>query len=605
MNVMGLMNQRWFNIRLLSKILPGGAWKNFLKRCYWKLKRKWQRVWLYQYWIYKNTPDKKELKRQKELSSQYNYHPLLSIIVPVYNPKKLDLIQCIQSVLNQSYDHWELCLADGGSDQSYVRKILEKFSRQDSRIKVSFLPQNLGIAGNSNEALALVTGEYVGLLDHDDLLAPFALFEVVKLLNQDPTLDFIYSDEDKVSRSSRRRHTPHFKPDWSPDTLLSCNYITHFSVMRKRLVEDVGRFQKGFDGSQDYDLILRVTGKTSRIAHIPKILYHWRESDASVASGASNKLYAYPHAKKALESYLGRKGVEAEVLDGKALSLYRVKYHLSPGQKITIIIPTQDKVDLLKTCIDSIFRKTDYKDFEILIVDNQSVKQETYDFYERIGKEKRVRIIHYPKPFNFSAMNNFAVSHVTSEHILFLNNDTEVINNEWLSAMLEFSQRKDVGAVGAKLYYPNDTVQHAGVIIGLWRGAGHSHKYAARSSHGYMGRLSIIQNLSAVTAACMMVRKEVFEEVGGFDEKMAVAFNDVDFCLKICEKGYLIIFTPYAELYHDESTSRGRDDTREKRLRSLQEIEYLRERWKFIFEKGDPYYNPNLTLDSEGFDLKF
>jgi O-antigen biosynthesis protein len=587
---------------MIIKTIKEEGWQSLFSKIIQKLSNKDP---LYRQWILKNEPDKDQLRNMQIEQETWSYRPKISIITPAYNPNEYDISQCIRSVLDQIYDNWELCLVDGGSDRRPVGKAIERFVATDRRIKVVLLSNNMGIAGNSNEALKLATGEYVSFLDHDDMLAPLALYEVVKLLNKDRKIDFLYSDEDKLYGHSEKRFEPRFKPDWSPDTLLSYNYACHFAVVRKKLVDEIGGFREGYDGSQDYDLILRIVERTDNIARIPKILYHWRAVKTSTASNLEVKMYAYSAAKKSIQDYLRNKGLDAEVLDGMFLGSYRVKYKIKPFQKISIIIPTKDKVHLLRQCVSSILTKTDYKHFEILIVDNKSVEQKTFDFYNSIKNEGRIKIMRYDEePFNFPAINNFAARSTDSEYLMFLNNDIEVINSEWLTAILEFAQRKDVGAVGAKLCYKNNTIQHGGVIIGIGGVAGHSHKHFPRSNPGYMKRLDIIQNLSAVTGACMMVRREVFDEVGGFDEKLTIAFNDVDLCLKIREKGYLIVYTPYAELYHYESMSRGYEDTPERKARFTKELAYMKRKWQQLLEKGDPYYNPNLTLDKEDFSIR-
>ncbi|OHB69777.1 MAG: hypothetical protein A2W23_00635 [Planctomycetes bacterium RBG_16_43_13] len=583
----------------------------------------------YDLWIKKNEPDRHQLKAMGHDSKSWSYRPLVSIVTPVYNPVKYDITRCIQSVIDQVYEKWELCIVDGGSDKSYVKKIIERYAEKDSRIKFVSLSQNKGIAGNSNEALKLATGEYIGFLDHDDMLAPFALFEVVKLLNKDASIDFMYSDEDKTPADGENRYAPFFKPDWSPDTFLSYNYLCHFAVIRKAVIEKAGGFREGYDGSQDYDLFLRVVQNTNKIRRIPKVLYHWRAASGSASAALMAKPYALDAAKTAIAGYLKGRGVDAEVSDGLFPTSYRVRYKIRPSQKVSIIIPTKDKVQLLRQCVTSIIEKTDYKDYEMLIVDNQSVEKETVEYFEllgenppvspfykgginRVGRDEtgRIRVISYDKPFNFSAINNFAAQSSDAEILLFLNNDTEVISSEWLSAMIEFEQREDVGAVGAKLYYPNDTIQHAGVIVGLRGLAAHAHKDFPRKSNGYYGRLNVIQNLSAVTGACMMVRKKVFDEVGGFEERLSHAFNDVDLCLKIREKGYLIVFTPYAELYHYDSASgasKGHEETPtpEGKERFAREKEFMLNKWKDVLASGDPYYNPNLTLEKWDFSINY
>jgi GT2 family glycosyltransferase len=550
---------------------------------------------------FKRLENSEDIKKNK--AKAFQYRPKVSIIVPVYNTNEKWLRLCIESVLNQVYDKWELCVVDGNSTKPYIRKVLEEFAaKQDSRIRVKFLTENKGIAGNSNEALGLASGEFIGFLDHDDELAPSALYEVVKLLNENPDIDFIYSDEDKIS-TWVKRFEPHFKPDWSPDTLRSCNYITHFGVIRKKVIDEVDGFREGYEGSQDYDLFLRVTEITFKIAHIPKVLYHWRTVPQSAASSGSAKPYAYKAAKKAIKDSLDRRKIEAEVLDGPSLGFYRVKYKIMGNPKVSIIIPTRDKVKILQKSIQSIIGKTEYDNYEILIVDSQS-ESETFRFYKEIKSNPKIRIIKYDGHPNYSKINNYAVSLIDSEYIIFLNNDTEVVSKEWITAMLEHVQRKEVGIAGALLYYPNNTIHHAGVIVGIAGVAGHSHHYSSRKNPGYFNRVRLIQNLSAVTGACMMIKRSIFEKVVGFDEFFQVAFGDIDLCLKVREKGYLIVYTPYAELYHYESLGRGYEDTPEKQARFEKEIEYFQRKWKDVLAKGDPYYNPNLTLDREDFSIR-
>jgi len=558
----------------------------------------------YDLWILNNEPDGERLKEMRIESRSWSNQPKVSIITPVYNPTQYALSQCIISVLSQAYENWELCLVDGGSDKTYVKKIIMNFAGKDNRIKYAFLSKNTGIAGNSNEALKLATGEYVGFLDHDDMIAPYALYEVVKLINKSPEVDLIYSDEDKVPEHGEKRYYPFFKPEWSLDMFLSYNYLCHFLVIRRSIIKEVGGFREGYDGAQDYDLILRIIQKSSEIKRIPKILYHWRAARVSTSLSETAKPYVQAATKKAITDYLVKMGLSGEVLDGLFLGSFRVKYQIRVPQRICIIIPTRDKVHLLRRCISSILARTEYKDYEIMIVDNQSMEPATHDYYNDIKSNDKIKILNYDKPFNYSAINNFAVKSTNAGCIVLMNNDIEVISGEWLSAMLEFAQREDVGAVGAKLYYPDNTIQHAGVIIGFGGVADHPHKKSPRSSNGYMGRINIIQNLSAVTAACLMFRRKVFEEVGGFDERLSHAFNDVDLCLKIREKGYLIVYTPYAELYHHEFASRGHEDTPEKMARYNKEIRIMKTKWKYFFEEGDPYYNPNLSNYEPYFSIR-
>ena len=561
----------------------------------------------YKLWIAQNEPDAEGLKRQREESFTFSYRPKISIITPVWNTDKKWLNLAIESVLNQTYANWEFCLADGNSTKPHVKQILQDYAKKDPRIKVKFLSENKGIAGNSNEALSLATGEFIGLLDHDDELAPFALYEVVKLLNERPDADFVYSDEDKFTKRGERIF-PFYKPDWSPDMFLSCMYTCHLGIYRKKIVDSLGGFKLGYEGSQDYDLVLRFIERTDRIYHIPKILYHWRRTTESTASIANAKIYAYVAAKKAISDFLTRQNIRAEVMDGAWTGSYRVRRAITGNPLVSIIVPTKDSLGILQRCIGTILQKTDYPDYEILIVDNQSTEPETLNYFAEIEGHPKVKIIQYNRPFNFSAINNYAVSQAHGEHILFLNNDTEVISSEWLSAMVEHSQRKGVGAVGAKLLYPDDKIQHCGIILGLGqfkdqRVAGHPYRRCSEE-FDYTGRVSIICNYSAVTCACLMLRKEIFEKVGGFDENLHIAFNDVDLCLKIRKEGYLIVYTPYALLYHHESYSRGYEDTPEKLARFLEETKYMRNSWGQVIDRGDPYYNPNLTLHKEDFSIR-
>lgn len=549
-----------------------------------------------------NKVEESEIEKEK-VAKAFKYRPKVSIIVPVYNTNEKWLRLCIESVLRQVYDNWELCIVDGGSTERHIRRVLEEYAKQDARITVKFLTENKGIAGNSNEAFGIANGEFVGFLDHDDELASSALYEVVKLLQKDQDIDFIYSDEDKISLSGKRLD-PHFKPDWSPDTLYSCNYISHFSVIRKSIIEELGGFREGYDGSQDYDLFLRVVERTQKIAHIPKVLYHWRMVPRSAASSSNAKPYAYIAAKKAIKNSLNRRKVEAEVFNGPSAGFYRVKYKINGNPKVSIIIPTSDEVKILQRCIQSILGKTKYDNYEIFIVDNLSAQLATFKYYDEVKSNPKIRIIKYDETYNFSKINNYAVSQVDSEYIIFLNNDTEIISWEWLTAMLEHVQREEVGIAGALLYYPNNTIQHAGVIIGINGVAGYSFRNFLSKDPGYFNRARIVQNVSAVSGACMMIKKSVFEKVGGFDDFFNIAFSDIDLCLKAREKCYLIVYTPYAKLYHYESIRKDYEDTPEKKVMFEKDIEYFKKKWKDVLAKGDPYYNPNLTLDKEDFSLR-
>lgn len=544
-------------------------------------------------------------RREQEENAQFPKDIKFSVLVPLYNTPDSFLKAMIESVQAQTYKNWELCLADGSdSGHSFVGEICKKYADGDRRIKYEKLERNLGISENTNACIRMATGEYIALFDHDDLLHPSALYEVMRAICEHGA-DFIYTDENTFSEEPRDAYNPHFKPDFSPDTLRSYNYICHLSAFSRELLDSVGYFRSEYDGSQDYDLILRLTEKAKKVFHIRKILYYWRAHKNSVAQDVGAKPYTVAAAKKALAAHLERCGLKGEVLDSSVATTYHIKYEIDGNPLISVIIPNKDHTDDLDICLKSLYEKSSYKNFEVIIVENNSTEKETYEYYEAIAqKHGNVKIVKWEGNFNYSAINNFGVNYAKGEFILLLNNDVEIINGSCLEEMLMFAQRKDVGAVGAKLYYSDDTVQHAGVILGLGGTAGHAHKHFGRSHPGYMARASIAQNLSACTAACLMMRRDVFDEVGGLDENFEVAFNDVDLCMKIRKKGYLVVFTPYAELYHYESKSRGNDSTPEKLERFRGEIDRFKEKWKKQLDDGDPYYNPNLTLTRDDFSLK-
>lgn len=549
------------------------------------------------------------LYTEKELEEQRKVHfpkeVKFSILVPLYNTPENFLHEMIQSVLDQTYANWELCLADGSDDKHHaVEKICKQYSRKDARIRYQKLEKNLGISGNTNACIDMSTGNYIALFDHDDLLHPAALFEVMKAICEQDA-DFIYTDENTFHDTPADAFCPHFKPDYAPDTLRSYNYICHFTVFKKALLEQVGMFRKSFDGSQDYDMVLRLTEQAKHIVHVPKILYYWRAHKNSVADNIGAKPYTLDAARRALAEHLERIGLRGAVEDSAIPSTYKINYLIAGNPKVSIIIPNMDYVDTLRTCVNSIFEKTSYSNYEVVIVENNSKQKETFDYYEQLKENDKVKIVTWPDKFNYSAINNYGIREAASgEYVLLLNNDIEVITPDWIQEMLMFAQRKDVGAVGAMLYYPDDTIQHAGVILGIGGVAGHSHKYFQRGSYGYMSRATIAQNLSAVTAACMLIRRDVWDEVEGLDEQYQVAFNDVDLCMRIRQAGYLIVWTPYAELYHYESKSRGYEDTPEKQKRFEGEVLRFQQRWRKELDAGDPYYNPNFTLDREDFSLR-
>lgn len=535
--------------------------------------------------------------RAQEVLATIENPPLISIVMPVYNVDRKWLMAAVESVRRQFYPTWELCIADDASPREETRQALRDIEALgDARIKIRRLEKNLGIGGASNAALEIVTGEFVGLLDNDDELTRDALLEVaLRITSDDP--DLVYSDEDKLDEDGNNVE-PYFKSDYSPDYLLCNNYICHFSVIRRQLFVDVGGFQPGFDGAQDFDLMLRVCERAKKIVHIPKILYHWRKIPGSTAATSAGKPYTHEAGKRAVTAALQRRGVGGESQSGPFPNTYRVRRDIVGQPLVSILVPFRDKAGLLDTCITSILAKTDYANFEIVGVDNGSTDAATLRLMERLPqRDARVRFVRYDAPFNFSAINNFAAKHARGEHLVFLNNDTEVIAGEWLRAMLEHSQREEVGVVGAKLLYSDRTIQHAGVILGLGGMAGHSHLMQPAHHHGYFSRPQLIQNLSAVTFACAMTRKSVYEQLHGLNEtELAVAFNDVDYCLRVREAGYLVVYTPYAELYHHESKSRGYETDRSKRERLARETAYMQQRHGDVLNKGDPYYNPNLSL---------
>ncbi|WP_083888273.1 glycosyltransferase [Pleurocapsa sp. PCC 7327] len=558
----------------------------------------------YQKWLNKNYPTKATLGKMAEVVEIFAYKPIISLVMPVYNTPERYLREAIESVLNQVYPYWELCIADDASKDNRVREILEEYSAKDSRIKVVFRTENGHISRCSNSALELASGDFIALFDHDDLLAPHALYEVALLLNKHPEADMIYSDEDKIDDSGKLQE-PFFKPDWCPDTFLSGMYTCHLGVYRRELVNAIGGFRPGYDGSQDYDLVLRLTEKTTNIFHIAKTLYHWRIHPQSAASVEDVKPYAVVAAEKALADALKRRGEPGKVIRAKHLvGKYAIRYEITDYQLVSIIIPTKDLGETLDRCLTSIFAKSIYPNYEVILIDNGSQEEYTAKVIAKWQEKETNRFSCYrlDVPFNFSKINNYAVERAKGDYLLFLNNDIEVITPDWIEAMVEQAQRPSIGAVGVLLLYPDNTVQHAGVVLGLGGVAGHSHKYYSANSSGYFDRLLTINNYSAVTAACLMCRRKVFEAVGGFEEQLAVAFNDVDLCLKILEKGYRNIYLPHVRLYHYESKSRGYEDTPQKQVRFVQEIDYMKEKWQRLIE-CDPCYNPNLTRNCEDFSI--
>lgn len=560
----------------------------------------------YMEWFQRHRISREELEKQKRTKFQVEKEPLISVLVPTYETPELFLKQMVESVLEQSYRNWELCIADAtpvsDGENSSVEKIVKSYA--DNRIKYQHLRTNLGIAENTNEALKMALGDYMGFLDHDDLLEPNALFEVVGAITAGA--DFVYTDEDKVVEDLSEYYAPHFKPDFSIDLLRSNNYITHFTVVKRELVETVGAFRKEFDGAQDYDFVLRCTEQAKNIVHIPKVLYHWRMHQNSTAANQESKRYAFDAGQRAVQAHLDRLQVQAIVESTEFLGFYRVRYQVVGEPLVSIIIPNKDNVDSLDLCLKSISKST-YKNYEVIIVENNSEEKETFAYYDTLSGNIQVVTWESNGVFNYSSINNYGARFAKGEFLVLLNNDIEILTEDWLEEMVSTCQRKEVGIVGARLFYPDDTIQHAGIVVGI---GGHARGVASnmfvglrKVKDGYLHKTVIQLNYSAVTAACLMVKRSAFDEVEGLTETLAVAFNDVDFCLKVREKGYLVCYNPYVVAYHYESKSRGAEDSEEKKKRFHGEIDYMREHWNKILKEGDPYYNINLSRVKNDYSL--
>ncbi len=587
-----------YNIKKGLLYLKHFGWKEFLIRLSDRMEP--EEV-PYGPWYEKYRKKEPELTKQREYS--WKDPVLISIAVPAFHTPELFLRQMIDSVREQTYPYWELCIVSGSPEDAAMNAVLTEAAGEDSRIRVQMLSKNLGIAGNSNAALSMARGEYVALLDHDDLLAANALFEAAQAIRKDHP-DVLYTDEDKVREDLSEHFQPHLKPDFNLDLLRSNNYICHFLVIRRDLLLSVGGFRENFDGAQDYDLIFRCVEKASKVTHVPEILYHWRVSRSSTADNPVSKQYAYEAGKRAIEEHLTRCQTPGEVSLKKDLGFYRVTYPVRKKEKISIIIPNKDQKETLERCLRSINEKSTYEEYEILIVENNSTKQETFDYYRKIDGTGHIRVLTWDKEFNYSAINNFGVRHANGDYVIFLNNDIEVITPGWMEELLGVCEREEVGCVGCRLYYPDDTIQHAGIVVGIGGVAGSVFVGLKRGHGGYLHKAELMQDLSAVTAACMMVKKQAFALAGGFEEKLAVAFNDVDLCLRIGREGFLVVYDPYVEMYHDESKTRGTEDSPEKVRRFQSEIEYMRSHWTQILKEGDPCYNKNLSLSKWNYSLK-
>ncbi|OIP72566.1 MAG: hypothetical protein AUK43_02820 [Oscillatoriales cyanobacterium CG2_30_40_61] len=561
--------------------------------------------YMYKLWRDKNFPRASDLRKMAETMELFRYKPVFSVIMPVYNTPEEFLREAIESVINQIYPYWEFCIADDASPSPHVKAILEEYKAKDSRIKVIYRTENGHISASSNSALELATGEFITLLDHDDLITPDGLYEVALLLNRNPDLDMIYSDEDKISPNGNLIN-PYFKPEWCPESFLSRMYTCHLGTYRRSIIEEIGGFRIGYEGAQDYDLVLRFTEKTDKIAHIPKVLYHWRMHSGSTAGGSEAKPYAYEASKKAIQDAVERRG-ETGIVTGVPgfLGHHLVRYEITNYKKVSIVIPTRDLGEVLDRCLESIFTLTTYPNYEVIVIDNGSVQDYTFKVFSKWSDQETSRFKCYRLdiPFNFSTINNYGVSQATGDYLLFLNNDTEVINPDWMKAMVEQVQRPQIGAVGALLLFPDNTIQHAGVVMGLGGVAGHGYYAMSSDIPGYFGNVIGFNNVSAVTGACLMCRREVFEQIGGFDEHLTVAYNDVDLCLKMLDKGYRNLYLPHVTLYHHESKSRGYEDTPEKKERLNRESKIIARRWQKYIE-NDPCYSPHLTRVCQNFSIK-
>ena len=581
--------------------------ENGLKALIVKSKHKLQGIdsdYDYSEWQELTKPSAEELEAQRK--AVFPYMPKFSIVIPVYKTPEKYLKEMLDSILAQTYGNWELCIADGSPAGESVERILKAYARKDSRIRYQVLGENLGISGNTNAALEMAEGDYIVLADHDDIVTENALYECAKAVNENPGADVLYSDEDKLDMDGGALFDPHFKPDFNPDLLTSVNYICHLFLAKRELVEKTGGFRQEFDGAQDYDFIFRCTEQAERIVHIPMVLYHWRCHQDSTASNPESKLYAFEAGARAIMAHYERMGIKAEKVEkGVDYGIYHTTFQLDGEPLVSVIIPNKDHRADLDACIRPMLQKGTYKNLEFIVVENNSTEPETFQYYEEIQKEfSNVHVVRWEREFNYSAINNFGVAFAKGEYRLFMNNDIGMIAENFVEEMLGFCQRDDVGIVGARLLYEDDTIQHAGVVIGFGGIAGHTFIGLHKAENSYFHRAMCAQDYSAVTAACMMSKKSVFEAVGGFTEELAVAFNDIDYCMKVREQGKLVVYAPYAVLHHYESKSRGLEDTPEKVARFNREVAVFARRWPEILKNGDPYYNPNLTLRKSDFSLR-
>lgn len=583
-------------------------WKeNGLRALVVKSKHKLQGIdndYDYGEWYELTRPTEEELEKQR--NEKFPAEPKFSIVIPVYQTPEKYLREMLDSIISQTYTNWEVCIADGSPKGKSVEKTLRKYAEKDGRIRYKVLGENLGISGNTNAAMDMAEGDYIVLADHDDTITPNALYELAKAINLDKDNEVIYSDEDKLDMDGGALFEPHFKPDFNVDLLTSTNYICHLFAVKKELVDKIGQFNHEFDGAQDYDFIFRCTENAKKIYHVPKVLYHWRCHQDSTASNPESKLYAFEAGARAIKAHFDRLGVETESIEkGVDYGKYHTRFKIKGEPLVSVIIPNKDHHLDLDLCVKSLMEKATYKNLEYIIIENNSTEKDTFQYYEKMEKEhENFHVVTWEKEFNYSAINNFGETFAKGEYLLFLNNDTEIIEPDCIQEMTGYCQREDVGAVGARLLYQDDTIQHAGVVIGFGGIAGHTFIGLHKSENSYFHRAMCAQDYSAVTAACIMVKKSVFEEVGGFSTELAVAFNDIDLCMKIRRADKLIVYNPYALLYHYESKSRGLEDTPEKVARFNREIAVFAKKWPDILKNGDPYYNPNLTLRKSNFALR-
>lgn len=583
--------------------------KHGLKALFLKSKHKLQGLdndYDYGEWYDLTKPDEEALEKQR--ATVFPCEPLLSIVIPAYKTPERYLREMLDSILAQTYGRWEVCVANGSpaGEGRTVEKVMKEYAGKDSRFRWENLGENLGISGNTNAALKMAKGDFIVLADHDDTIPEHALFEIAAAINDHPECDVIYSDEDKLDMDGGALFDPHFKPDFNGDLLTSVNYICHLFVVKRELLEQVGGFRQEFDGAQDYDFIFRCTENAKKIHHIPKVLYHWRCHQDSTASNPESKLYAFEAGSRAIMAHYERCKIEAEKVEkGVDYGIYHTTFKIQGNPLVSVVIPNKDHRADLDLCIRSILERATYKNLEFVVVENNSTEPETFAYYEKLQKEfSQVRVVKWEREFNYSAINNFGAGFARGEYLLFLNNDTEIIAPNLFEEMLGFCQRPDVGIVGARLLYQDDTIQHAGVVVGFGGIAGHTFIGLHEAENSYFHRAMCAQDYSAVTAACMMTTAEIFKQTGGFTEELAVAFNDIDYCMKVRAAGKLVVYAPYAVMYHYESKSRGLEDTPEKVARFNREIAIFARRWPDILQNGDPYYNPNLTLRKSNFALR-